>query len=148
MLFPLIPTSAINSYKRTNKSNRHPHSEFYTCHLYSEIYTCESRAFHRFHNPLSGNFSMADAPTCYYPDGSISPKDTPCHSPSLGGGASACCNAFDVCLDNNLCLAQGGSELITRGSCTDRTWQSLECSQYCADGKHVFFATTKFRIFN
>ena len=85
-----------------------------------------------------GNITMTNAQTCYYPDGSVAPPDTPCHSPSVGDGASACCNHGDVCLDNNLCLAQSSGELITRGSCTDETWQSPECSQYCSDGNYLF----------
>lgn len=85
-----------------------------------------------------GNFIMANAQTCYYPDGSIPPRDTPCHSPSIGDGASACCAESDICLDNGLCLANSGSELISRGSCTDQSWQSPECSQYCNDGKYFF----------
>lgn len=78
---------------------------------------------------------MANAPLCYFPDGSLATRDTPCKSPSLNGGASPCCAFSDVCLDNHLCLAQDGPELITRGSCTDKYWQSPECSQYCSDGK-------------
>ena len=81
---------------------------------------------------------MTNAQTCYSPDGSVMARDTPCHSPSIGDGASACCDHGDVCLDNNLCLAQGGGELISRGSCTDHTWQSPECSQYCSDGEYLF----------
>ena len=90
---------------------------------------------------------MASAPTCYFPDGSQSPRDTPCHTPSVGDGASACCAYSDICLDNNLCLAQSGAEVITRGSCTDETWQSPECSQYCADGKQclvVFYKSPQY----
>lgn len=79
--------------------------------------------------------AMADAQTCFYPDGSVSTHDTPCHSPSIGDGASACCGSTDICLNNSLCLAQSGAELVTRGSCTDQTWQSPECPQYCSDGK-------------
>ncbi|CAD6584900.1 MAG: hypothetical protein ASARMPREDX12_001783 [Alectoria sarmentosa] len=57
---------------------------------------------------------MTNAQTCYYPDGSVVARDTPCHSPSIGDGASACCDSGDICLDNNLCLSQGGAELISR----------------------------------
>lgn len=77
---------------------------------------------------------MANAPTCYFPDGSVASRDTPCNSYATSYGASACCAYQDVCLDNHLCIAQSGAEVISRGSCTDRTWQSSECCQYCADG--------------
>lgn len=73
------------------------------------------------------------AQTCYFPDGSESPRDTPCRAAS-SGQASACCAYFDICLDNSLCLAQTGNEVITRGTCTDRSWQSGECPRYCQDG--------------
>lgn len=86
---------------------------------------------------LLGNGILVDAQTCYYPDGSVSSHDTPCHSLLIGDEASACCGYLDVCLDNGLCLAQAGAELVSRGSCTDQTWQSPECSQYCSDGKSL-----------
>lgn len=76
---------------------------------------------------------MANAQTCYFPNGLISPSDTPCHSPSSANGASACCAYSDICLDNQLCLSQSGPAWITRGSCTDETWQSPGCSQNCSD---------------
>ncbi|KAM0805009.1 hypothetical protein BDR22DRAFT_885099 [Usnea florida] len=76
---------------------------------------------------------MTNASTCFFPDGTVAPRDTPCHDPFLRGGASACCAESDVCLDNNLCLAQSGPEIITRGSCTDWRWLSPECPQYCPD---------------
>ena len=80
---------------------------------------------------------MVNAQTCYFPDGSKSPNDRPCHSSSIDDRPSACCDPVDLCLNNGLCLAQWGGEVISRGSCTDRSWQSPECSQYCADGKSI-----------
>ena len=85
-----------------------------------------------------GHVIVINAQTCYYPDRSVSPHDTPCHSPFTSDGFSACCDRFDLCLDNGLCLAQGGSEIISRGSCTDESWQSPQCSQYCEDGDYLF----------
>lgn len=84
---------------------------------------------------LSCNPLMAGMQKCYFPDGSEVTSDTPCQSSSTSDGASACCNSLDVCLESHLCLAQNGAPMISRGSCTDKTWQSQECSQYCADGK-------------
>ena len=78
--------------------------------------------------------TMADAQTCYYPDGTVAPGDTPCRSPSIGEGSSACCAKAHICLSNSLCLHTDGQEAIARGSCTDETWQSSECAQYCSDG--------------
>ena len=82
--------------------------------------------------------TMANA-TCYYPNGSIAPEATPCHPPATSDLVSACCSNSHLCLDNGLCLPQNGPERFGRGSCTDRTWQSTECSQYCPDGNtHLF----------
>ncbi len=81
---------------------------------------------------------MSGTQTCYFPDGSEATDDKPCQSPSINDGASACCNSLDVCLENHLCLAQTGGPMISRGSCTDGTWQSPMCSQYCADGSTPF----------
>ena len=79
---------------------------------------------------------MANGQTCYFPDGSKATSHTPCQdlSPS-SDGASACCDSADACLESHLCLEQSGGPMISRGSCTDQTWQSQECSRYCADGK-------------
>lgn len=74
------------------------------------------------------------AQACYFPDGSVSTRDTPCRALSFGQ-ASPCCRTTDVCLDNDLCLAQSDTEAVSRGSCTDSTWQSAECPQYCQDGQ-------------
>lgn len=74
------------------------------------------------------------AQTCFFPNGDVSSRDTPCRAlPS--DQASACCAYMDVCLDNGLCLAQQDNEVVSRGSCTDSTWQSDTCPQYCQDGK-------------
>lgn len=83
---------------------------------------------------------MAKAQTCYYPNSTAS-IDTPCHSDAA---ASACCNDGDTCLSNGLCLAQHGPEVISRGSCTDQSWESPSCPQHCADveigaGAPIFF---------
>ena len=78
------------------------------------------------------------AQTCYFPDGSVAGRDTPCRAPT-SDQASACCAYSDICLDNNLCLGQNGSQSISRGSCTDQTWHSSECPQYCQDGKMPIF---------
>ena len=79
------------------------------------------------------NAMTVDAQQCYLPNGSKSP-DTPCR-PQSSDQASACCRSTDICLDNSLCLAQTGYALLTRGSCTDPTWQSDECPRDYQDGK-------------
>jgi hypothetical protein len=68
------------------------------------------------------------AQTCYYPDKSIAQYDVPCNA---SASASACCGSGSWCLDNGLCLDYGS---ISRGSCTDESWQSTECCPYCQNG--------------
>ncbi|KAM0801885.1 hypothetical protein BDR22DRAFT_845558 [Usnea florida] len=81
---------------------------------------------------------MANA-KCYYPDGSMANSDTPCNSAATISTFSACCDQSDICLDNGLCLMQHISPRISRGSCTDPSWRSPECAQFCSDGKcHLF----------
>ena len=70
---------------------------------------------------------------CYFPDGSVGDRDTPCKASSRGQ-ASACCAWFDICLDNSLCLSQVDNEVVTRGTCTDQKWQNDQCTKYCQDG--------------
>ena len=83
-----------------------------------------------------GNVKTIGAQTCYQPDGTEDPGDNPCRAPS-STQASACCGRSDLCLDNSLCLSQTGTINggFWRGTCTDRTWQSVECPRYCQDGK-------------
>ena len=66
---------------------------------------------------------------CFWPDGTVSVDQVPCSD----GDFSSCCNKGDLCLDNGLC-SNIVSEPITlsRGACTDPTWQSPNCPQYCS----------------
>lgn len=74
------------------------------------------------------------AAVCYYPDGSVSPQDTACLN---NGDNSTCCGQGYACLSNNICEATGdeikkpGASLYVRGSCTDPTWRSNNCPQFC-----------------
>lgn len=82
---------------------------------------------------------MANA-KCYFPDGSIASNDTPCNSAATKNSVSACCGHSDICLDNALCLPQHESPALVRGSCTDETWQSPMCAQYCSDSNCPLFS--------
>jgi len=72
---------------------------------------------------------------CYYPSGDVSPQDSPCHD----GTASTCCGPGYACLDNNICIATGlerqlpNEVLYVRGSCTDKTWRSGNCPNFCVN---------------
>lgn len=70
---------------------------------------------------------------CYYPDGfTIAPLHIPCNSSALGTpqSATACCRNYtnNYCLSNGLCYYDG---VLSRGSCTDKTWKSPSCAQDC-----------------
>ncbi|KAF7187270.1 hypothetical protein HII31_11358 [Pseudocercospora fuligena] len=65
---------------------------------------------------------------CYYPDGTLSMTDSPCNSTAE---FSACCRSSAYCLSNGLCLDNG---ILNRESCTDKSWTSNSCPQYCKSG--------------
>ncbi|KAJ5825324.1 hypothetical protein N7474_002462 [Penicillium riverlandense] len=71
---------------------------------------------------------ITGATECYYPNGTPADGDVPCRG---DGTASACCGPDAVCLTNGLCLAIEQPFGLSRGSCSDSTWQSDNCAQYC-----------------
>jgi len=90
--------------------------------------------------PLNGLFlllylvtlSRAANVACYFPDNSVAINDTACTEATV----STCCQAGATCLDNGLCFDPFGSAVggYIRGSCTDKTWASVDCPQYCTYG--------------
>ena len=68
------------------------------------------------------------AQTCHYPDGTLS-GDVPCDSTQ---GESSCCGSTSFCLSDGLCL---NGNIVSRASCTDRTWSSEACAAYCTTGE-------------
>jgi hypothetical protein len=72
------------------------------------------------------------AQTCYFPNGQQAIHDTACTANS-----SICCQRGATCLGNGLCFDPFGSAVggYIRGSCTDRSWQSSNCPQYCTYGE-------------
>ncbi|KAL2130337.1 hypothetical protein VTI74DRAFT_6588 [Chaetomium olivicolor] len=65
---------------------------------------------------------------CFFPNGQQAANDFPCDpnaadSPCCGGSVGG------VCLTNKLCRSPDGNTI--RGSCTDKSWNSPECPQYC-----------------
>ena len=73
---------------------------------------------------------------CYAPDGTYEPDDVPCLPDQED---SFCCQAGYVCLSNKLCYATSASKDYdpknpngrTRRGCTDPSWDSPECPQFC-----------------
>lgn len=88
--------------------------------------------------PLLVSFSTFLLPSlasqCWYPDGeTLAISDIPCNTESSD---SACCGPNSFCMSNGLCFGNG---VLSRGSCTDKSWNSTECAQFCTgtDGKII-----------
>ncbi|KAH9825589.1 btb poz domain protein, partial [Teratosphaeria destructans] len=69
----------------------------------------------------------SEAQNCYYPNGALSTSDAACSS----DGDSACCPLNWDCLSNGLCY-NPSQDFYGRYTCTDQTWQSSACPQFCA----------------
>ncbi|KAF2239854.1 hypothetical protein EV356DRAFT_571947 [Viridothelium virens] len=74
---------------------------------------------------------------CYYPNGTsgIDSGYTPCDA---SAEFSACCEATDICVSNGYCFQQSTAEnawnnRLARGLCTDPSWDSTSCPQFCKD---------------
>ncbi|KAI1748174.1 hypothetical protein F4782DRAFT_542969 [Xylaria castorea] len=76
------------------------------------------------------SFATATQQQCYYPKGNPSGGDIPCGD---GVNHSHCCGFDYICLSNKLCLHTAGSFELSRGSCTDSTWQSPNCPSHCTN---------------
>ncbi|KAI1327436.1 hypothetical protein F5Y16DRAFT_399432 [Xylariaceae sp. FL0255] len=75
------------------------------------------------------HLKVATGTTCYFPDGSVAQGNLPCDP---DGNVSTCCGVASpdgACLANFLC--QDIDKKLIRGSCTDQTWSSPFCPQYC-----------------
>ncbi|KAM0718478.1 hypothetical protein Q7P37_005548 [Cladosporium fusiforme] len=68
---------------------------------------------------------LALAQDCYYPNGDISPNDSPC---SDDGGA--CCPLNWECLSNGLCYLEN-AHYFERHTCTDQNWDDPKCPHMC-----------------
>lgn len=88
-------------------------------------------------SPVQSSVSTStDMRGCYYPDKTPS-RGTPCRP---NDAVSPCCGPGFVCLSNGLCSP--GSEdrknyqyQLYRSSCTDPTWNSMDCPQVCVGGE-------------
>jgi hypothetical protein len=78
---------------------------------------------------------------CYYPNGDVTPNDVPCSDSTT---ESVCCSLGYVCLSNGICmksnnpLAASSSSTYVRGSCTDQTWRSSFCPNFCVNPNAPF----------
>lgn len=71
---------------------------------------------------------MSAAQQCYAPNGSPT-SDVPCDT---GSSPTFCCPSGTKCQSNGLCQNTGGQ--LSRGSCTDETYESQACTQQCIGG--------------
>ncbi|KAI1341765.1 hypothetical protein F5Y15DRAFT_375208 [Xylariaceae sp. FL0016] len=67
------------------------------------------------------------AQPCYFPNGNLANQHISCQD----GGASACCDPQSVCLTNGFCMSFHQPYVLSRGSCTDQSWQSSTCPNQC-----------------
>lgn len=75
--------------------------------------------------------------TCYFPNGNTT-EDAPCNS---GETYSTCCGPGYACLSNNICALTEHvpsdiattSPFFVRAGCTDKTWTSQNCPNFCKD---------------
>ena len=85
----------------------------------------------------SANGALQGA-TCYNDDGQILEGDVPCNP---NADQSFCCGIHWTCLDSGVCSDQNttqlispGEALLARATCTDRTFKSDACPQFCLGG--------------
>ncbi|KAF2152385.1 hypothetical protein K461DRAFT_268342 [Myriangium duriaei CBS 260.36] len=77
---------------------------------------------------FSALLATTAAQTCYFPDKITPSQDIPCNAGSVQG--SSCCPADSFCMSNGLCMNGG---VLSRGTCTDQTWQSGACTDACTN---------------
>ena len=85
--------------------------------------------------------SSLQGSTCYNDDGVIIEDDVPCKPDAE---QSFCCGKYWTCLDGGVCSDQNTTQLVgteqtllARATCTDRTYKSNACPQFCLGGELV-----------
>lgn len=69
---------------------------------------------------------------CYARSGGISPHDIPCTEFATDSDpAVPCCEAGRKCTSNRMCVSTDVDTDLKRGTCTDESWNSPHCPQYC-----------------
>ncbi|OJD29589.1 uncharacterized protein BKCO1_7700036 [Diplodia corticola] len=81
------------------------------------------------HAWLALGSDLGQVPLCYYPDGTVATNDYACR---LDTAESFCCTTNVSCLDNKICDVLNPTQYrFNRGTCTDKTWTSAACPQFC-----------------
>ena len=77
-------------------------------------------------------FGLQVHTSCYYPDGTYIAPDRPC----IGNGTqdSFCCGPGTICLSDKTCYQPNVPSHFSyvRGSCTDQSFSSSACPQFCS----------------
>ena len=81
---------------------------------------------------------------CYYPNGDAVADNNPC---VLDQDASPCCGNGWTCLENGLCY-NPISKALARGTCTDPSWTSPQCPQFCTKSLYSINKSLDHRFFD
>lgn len=79
---------------------------------------------------------------CFYPSGDQTPGDIACQDDSADSADSACCPQGYACINNGICMQTSVTPIAPdstvfewmRSSCTDSTWRSSQCPNFCQRG--------------
>ena len=74
--------------------------------------------------------------TCYTPRGAIAESDLPCDTTAA---ESVCCPVGSTCSANKVCMI---NDEPYRGSCTDKSFNSPACTNFCSQGGAGSFRNT------
>lgn len=89
-------------------------------------------------------FENLEVPICYFPNGDIAWNNYAC---DLSTPVSHCCGVSMICLNNQICRSDMGNNI--RGACTDQTWKSSDCPQYClGKWRNLLFSLSVFSLFS
>ncbi|KAI9742639.1 MAG: hypothetical protein M1818_003780 [Claussenomyces sp. TS43310] len=79
------------------------------------------------------------AASCYFPDGSAASNYTACSADASDTSPSTCCASGYACLNSGVCehtgaVGSGNGDTWVRGGCTDQSWKSSACPNFCLTG--------------
>ena len=115
-----------------------PTQFIYLCNSVSEAYPFPESFAMSYGQPQSYD----EEQSCWYPDGVLSPHDTPCSDLELSnGGAVPCCGPGRICMPNKLCAPNATQSMTVRGSCTDQTYLDPNCPKICIERWYSYTCT-------
>lgn len=76
---------------------------------------------------LFGPSFIVFAQSCYFPNGVLASKFTPCDGTA---SVSHCCKGAEACLTSGLCYGSDDHS-INIGTCTDENWNDPNCFRLC-----------------